>query len=73
MVSGRLERGLVKKGMDCEFVGYGKKFKTTISDVEMFRQTLEEGQAGDQMGALVRGLKRDDLVRGMVSFRQFHA
>ena len=52
--------------MDCEFLGFGKKFKSTVTGVEMFHQTLEEAQAGDQMAALVRGLKRDDIVKGMV-------
>lgn len=67
VVGGRLERGIIKKGMECEFLGYGKKFKSTVTGVEMFHQTLEEGHAGDQMAALVRGLKRDDVVKGMVS------
>ncbi|XP_050728583.1 elongation factor Tu, mitochondrial-like [Eriocheir sinensis] len=66
VVGGRLERGIVKKGMECEFLGYGKKFKSTVTGVEMFHQTLEEAHAGDQMAALVRGLKRDDVTKGMV-------
>lgn len=66
VVTGRLERGIVKKGMECEFVGYNKVFKSTVTGVEMFHQTLEEAQAGDQLGALVRGMKRDDIRRGMV-------
>lgn len=66
MVTGRLERGKIKKGMDCEFIGYNKKIKSTITGIEMFHQILEEAQAGDQLGALVRGLKRDDVKRGMV-------
>lgn len=66
VVTGRLERGRIKKGMDCEFVGHNKKYKSTITGIEMFHQTLEEAQAGDQLGALVRGLKRDDVKRGMV-------
>ncbi|XP_064115049.1 elongation factor Tu, mitochondrial-like [Macrobrachium nipponense] len=66
VVTGRLERGRVKKGMDCEFVGHNKKYKSTITGIEMFHQTLDEAQAGDQLGALVRGLKRDDVKRGMV-------
>lgn len=52
--------------MDCEFIGYNKKIKSTITGIEMFHQILEEAQAGDQLGALVRGLKRDDVKRGMV-------
>lgn len=66
VVTGRLERGVVKKGQECEFVGYNKVFKSTVTGVEMFHQILEEAQAGDQLGALVRGLKRDDIRRGMV-------
>ncbi|XP_017090764.2 elongation factor Tu [Drosophila bipectinata] len=66
VVTGRLERGVVKKGMECEFVGYNKVLKSTVTGVEMFHQILEEAQAGDQLGALVRGVKRDDIKRGMV-------
>ena len=66
VVTGRLERGLVKKGMECEFVGYSKTIKSTITGIEMFHQILEESHAGDQLGALVRGIKRDDIRRGMV-------
>ncbi|KAG5673678.1 hypothetical protein PVAND_003704 [Polypedilum vanderplanki] len=66
VVSGRLERGVLKKGAECEFVGYNKVLKSTVTGVEMFHQILEEAQAGDQLGALVRGVKRDDIKRGMV-------
>ncbi|CRK90248.1 CLUMA_CG003959, isoform A [Clunio marinus] len=66
VVTGRLERGVLKKGTECEFVGYNKVIKSTVTGVEMFRQTLEEAQAGDQLGALVRGVKRDEIKRGMV-------
>lgn len=66
VVTGRLERGKVKKGMDCEFIGYSKQFKSVITGIEMFHQILEEAHAGDQLGALVRGLKRDEIRRGMV-------
>lgn len=66
VVTGRLERGLIKKGMECEFLGYSKSIKTTITGIEMFHQILEEAHAGDQLGALVRGVKRDDIRRGMV-------
>lgn len=54
VVTGRLERGLIKKGMECEFLGYSKSIKTTITGIEMFHQILEEAHAGDQLGALVR-------------------
>merc|ERR1739838_1167894 len=66
VVTGRLERGKIKKGMECEFAGHSKKFKATITGIEMFHQILEEAHAGDQLGAPVRGLKRDDVKRGMV-------
>lgn len=66
VVTGRLERGVLKKGSECEFVGYNKTIKSTVTGVEMFHQILEEAQAGDQLGALVRGIKRDDIKRGMV-------
>ncbi|XP_063702630.1 elongation factor Tu [Culicoides brevitarsis] len=66
VVTGRLERGIIKKGMECEFVGYNKVIKSTITGIEMFHKILEESQAGDQLGALVRGVKRDDIKRGMV-------
>lgn len=66
VVTGRLERGVVKKGQECEFVGYNKVIKSTITGVEMFHKILDEAQAGDQLGALVRGVKRDDIKRGMV-------
>lgn len=66
VVTGRLERGVLKKGSECEFIGYNKNLKSTVTGVEMFHQILEEAQAGDQLGALVRGVKRDDIRRGMV-------
>lgn len=66
VVTGRLERGKIKKGMDCELLGFNKMIKSTITGIEMFHQTLEEAEAGDQMGALLRGLKRDEVRRGMV-------
>lgn len=66
VVTGRLERGVLKKGVECEFVGYNKVLKSTVTGVEMFHQILEEAQAGDQLGALVRGLKRDNIKRGNV-------
>lgn len=66
VVTGRLERGKIKKGMDCEFIGYNKTLKSVITGIEMFHQILEEAHAGDQLGALVRGLKRTDVKRGMI-------
>lgn len=66
VVTGRLERGKLKKGTECEFIGYNKTFKSTVTGIEMFHQILEEAHAGDQLGALVRGLKRDEIRRGMI-------
>ncbi|XP_076757911.1 elongation factor Tu [Xylocopa sonorina] len=66
VVTGRLERGKIKKGTECELIGFNKILKSTITGIEMFHKTLEEAEAGDQMGALLRGLKRDDVKRGMI-------
>ncbi|KAE8752939.1 hypothetical protein FOCC_FOCC000284 [Frankliniella occidentalis] len=66
VVTGRLEHGTIKKGNECEILGYGKKVKSVITGIEMFCKTLEEAHAGDQLGALIRGLKRDDVRRGMM-------
>ncbi|PSN52775.1 Elongation factor Tu [Blattella germanica] len=66
VVTGRLERGTLKKGNECEFLGHNKTIKSTVTGVEMFHQILEEAQAGDQLGALVRGVKREEIRRGMV-------
>jgi len=66
VVSGLLERGTLKKGNECEFIGYNKTVKSTITGVEMFHQILDQAEAGDQLGALVRGVKRDEIRRGMI-------
>ena len=66
VVSGKLERGVVKKGDECELMGYDKTLKSTITGIEMFKKQLERAEAGDQLGALIRGVKRDDLRRGVV-------
>ncbi|XP_018582803.2 elongation factor Tu, mitochondrial [Scleropages formosus] len=66
VVTGTLERGVIKKGDECEFVGHSRSFKSVVTGIEMFHQSLERAEAGDNMGALVRGLKRDDVRRGMV-------
>ncbi|XP_070390361.1 elongation factor Tu 2 [Dermacentor albipictus] len=65
VVTGRLERGTLKKGMECEILGYNKYFKTAVTGIETYHKILEEAQAGDQLGALVRGVKRDEIRRGM--------
>ncbi|KAJ1838203.1 translation elongation factor Tu [Coemansia sp. RSA 2703] len=66
VVTGRVERGQVTKGQELEVIGYGAPFKTTLTGVEMFHKQLERGQAGDNMGALLRGVKREALHRGQV-------
>lgn len=66
VVTGRLERGKLKKGMECVLIGFNKVLKSTVTGIEMFHQILEEAHAGDQLGALVRGLKRDEVKRGMI-------
>src|SRR5689334_20171560 len=64
--TGRIERGIVKVGDDLEVIGLGDTKKTTCTGVEMFRKLLDEGMAGDNVGLLLRGLKREDVERGMV-------
>ncbi|EDO39883.1 predicted protein [Nematostella vectensis] len=66
VVTGRIERGVIKKGDEVEFVGHGSKIKTTVTGIEMFHKILDRGEAGDNLGALVRGVKREDVKRGMV-------
>ncbi len=66
VVTGRLERGVIKIGDDVEIVGIRPTHKTVCTGVEMFRKTLDEGQAGDNIGVLLRGVKRDDVERGQV-------
>jgi len=66
VVTGRIERGIVKVGDNIEVVGFGDTKQTTCTGVEMFRKLLDEGQAGDNVGLLLRGLKREDIERGMV-------
>ena len=66
VVTGRIERGIVKVGEEIEIVGIKETTKTTCTGVEMFRKLLDEGQAGDNVGILLRGTKREDVVRGQV-------
>ena len=66
VATGRIERGIVKVGGEIEIVGIRDTQKTTVTGVEMFRKLLDEGQAGDNVGLLLRGLKREDLERGQV-------
>jgi elongation factor Tu len=66
VVTGRVERGIIKTGSDVEIVGINPTTKTVVTGVEMFRKLLDEGRAGDNIGALLRGTKRDDVERGQV-------
>ena len=66
VVTGRVERGIVKVGEEVEIVGLRTTVKTTVTGVEMFRKLLDQGQAGDNIGALLRGTKREDVERGQV-------
>jgi elongation factor Tu len=64
--TGRVERGIVKKMEEVEIVGIRDTQKTTVTDIEMFRKLLDEGRAGDNVGLLIRGLKKDQVERGQV-------
>jgi len=66
VVTGRVERGMVKVGEEIEIVGFRDTSKTVITGVEMFRKLLDEGRAGDNIGALLRGTKREEIERGQV-------
>ena len=66
VVTGRVEAGIVKVGEEVEIVGIRDTVKTTVTGVEMFRKLLDQGQAGDNIGALLRGTKREDVERGQV-------
>ena len=66
VVTGRIERGMVKVGEEIEIVGLKDTIKTTCTGVEMFRKLLDQGQAGDNVGVLLRGTKREDVERGQV-------
>jgi elongation factor Tu len=64
--TGRVERGIIKKMEEVEIVGIRDTQKTTVTDIEMFRKLLDEGRAGDNVGLLIRGLKKDQVERGQV-------
>jgi elongation factor Tu len=66
VVTGRIERGIVKVGEEVEIVGLKPTVKTTVTGVEMFRKLLDQGQAGDNVGCLLRGTKKEDVERGQV-------
>jgi elongation factor Tu len=66
VATGRIERGRVKVGEEVEVVGIKATAKTVVTGVEMFRKILDEGQAGDNVGCLLRGIKREEIERGQV-------
>ncbi len=66
VVTGRVERGILKKMSEIEIVGKGEIRKTTATDIEMFRKLLDDAKAGDNVGVLLRGIKKDEVERGMV-------
>ena len=66
MATGRIERGIITVGDEVEIIGLKESTKTTCTGVEMFRKLLNQGQAGDNVGCLLRGVKRDEIERGQV-------
>lgn len=66
VVTGRVERGTITKGEEVEIIGYGPNLKSIVTGVEMFHKELDRGEAGDQLGILLRSLKKDDLRRGQI-------
>jgi elongation factor Tu len=66
VVTGRIDRGIVKVGEEVEIIGIRPTIKTVVTGVEMFRKTLDEGRAGDDVGLLIRGIKREEVERGQV-------
>jgi elongation factor Tu len=66
VATGRIERGKVKVGDEVQLVGFNAEKKTTVTGVEMFRKLLDDGQAGDNVGLLLRGIEKNEIERGMV-------
>ncbi|MEO0093125.1 MAG: elongation factor Tu [candidate division WOR-3 bacterium] len=66
VVTGRVERGKLLPGKEVEIIGFGKQWKTVATSLEMFRKVLDEGVAGDNIGILLRGVEKDEVMRGMV-------
>jgi elongation factor Tu len=66
VVTGRIERGVVRVGEEIEIVGFGETRRTVVTGVEMFQKTLDQGEAGDNVGCLLRGIERTDIERGQV-------
>lgn len=69
VITGRIERGQIKTGDEIEIVGLRKSIKTTCTGIEMFHKILDYGEAGDNVGALLRGIKREEVLRGQVAAR----
>lgn len=67
VITGRVTTGTLKQGQEIEIMGYGKTYKAKVNGIEMFHKTLEEANAGDQMGVLTKGLKKNEVRRGMVA------
>ena len=66
VATGKIERGVVRTGDEVEIIGFGKKLKSTVTGVEMFRKTMNDGQAGDNVGLLLRGVNKEEIERGMI-------
>jgi elongation factor Tu len=66
VVTGRIERGIVKVGDEIEIIGLKDTAKSTVTGIEMFNKSLSEGMAGDNAGILIRGIKKEDITRGQV-------
>jgi elongation factor Tu len=66
VVTGRIERGVIKVGEEVEIIGFGETRKTVVTGVEMFRKLLDQGEAGDNVGCLLRGVERTEVERGQV-------
>src|SRR5204863_1793199 len=66
VVTGRIERGQVKTGEEVEIIGFGETRKTVVTGVEMFRKLLDQGQAGDNVGCVLRGIEKEQIERGQV-------
>eukprot|EP00835_Amoeboradix_gromovi_P003314 NODE_214_length_14327_cov_0.392325.p3 type:complete len:406 gc:universal NODE_214_length_14327_cov_0.392325:10058-11275(+) len=66
VITGRAEQGVVNKNQEVEILGFGEKILTTVTGIEMFHKSLDQGQAGDSMGLLLRGIKRDQIRRGQI-------
>ena len=66
VITGTVDQGKIKKGKEIEIIGFGKSVKTTVTGIETFRKTMDQGEAGDNVGLLIRGLTRDQVSRGMI-------